>query len=125
MQREADCSAPLAMALLRQELRNRLGFWVEYEVVCDGDALAVFGWFWIQHQFWLDCRGDVVVVVWVAWEVQLGSQQLVAWGRNLQVQVSWTPGVPTAQRSAGYRHRRLGSGTEQAGSNSSRIQRCR
>src|SRR5699024_8601261 len=75
-------------------LRESLGFWVQDEVVVDGHTLAVFGWDWIQHQFWFDCRGDVVIVVWITWEVQLGGQQLVTWSLDLQVQVSWTPGVP-------------------------------
>lgn len=51
-----------------------LGFWIEHEVVLDSDTLAVFGWLRIQHQFWLDCRGDIVIVVWVAWEVQLRGE---------------------------------------------------
>lgn len=69
--------------------------WVEHEVVGDLLAVAGFGWLHVEHQFRLHRGGDVIVVVRVAREVQLGGEQLVARCRNLQVQVGWAPSVPT------------------------------
>src|SRR5699024_1214749 len=72
----------------------RLSLRIEHEVVHHTLALAVCGWFWSQHQLWLHRGGNIVFVVRVAREVQLGGEQLVTWRTNLEVQVGWTPGVP-------------------------------
>src|ERR1035438_6046039 len=68
--------------------------WVEHEVVCDCLA-TVRTRDRIQHQLGFDRGGDVVVVVWVAREIQLSGEQFVAGRGYLYVQVRRTPRVPT------------------------------
>src|SRR5699024_464664 len=71
-----------------------LALGVEDEVVLDLFAFTVFGRLWVQHQFWFDGRGDVVVVVFIAGEIELGGEQFVTWSRNLDVDVGRTPCMP-------------------------------
>src|SRR6516165_8757595 len=66
---------------------------IEDEAVLDTQA-AVRLAHWREHQLRLHRRGDVVVVVLVAREVELGGQQLVARGGYLHVDMRGTPCVP-------------------------------
>src|SRR4051794_28076742 len=82
---------------------------VEREVVADrlGAVRLDLG---REDQLGLHCAGDVVVVVLIAWEVQLGGQQLVTGRRHLHVEVGRTPRMPTCgsdQLSAGAIGRNL------------------
>src|ERR1700741_4262982 len=66
---------------------------VKDEVV-DHRVAAVGLFFGVEHQLRLDRGGDVVGVVRVPREIQLGSEQFVAGRGHLHVEMRWTPSVP-------------------------------